>query len=235
MMRYCLIFAFAVGLSFAAASQTAPKGATPAPKAPPDDQLYSNATFGFRYKIPYGWVERTEEMREQAAESKADPAGAPDATSSSSNAKAGVDSKPADDKSAKNKFSNLSDVLLAVFERPPQAAGGGVNSAVVIASEPAAAYPGLKKAEDFLAPLTELTTAQGFKAKGDPTIVEIGARELLRADFSKQLTDTLTMDQSTLVLLTKGQIVSFTFVAGREDEVDELIEGLSFGSAKTSR
>lgn len=237
MIRYCLIFAsvfaFVVGLSFAAASQTAPKGATPTPKAPPDEQLYRNAAFGFRYKIPYGWVERTEEMREQATESRADSAEARGANSSSSNAKGGAENKSTGDESAKNKFSSLSDVLLAVFERPPQAAGDGVNSAVVIASEAAAAYPGLKRAEDFLGPLAELTAAQGFKATGDPDIVEIDAHELVRADFSKQLTDKLTMYQSTLVLVAKGRVLSFTFVAGSEDEVDELIDGLHFGSAKT--
>jgi hypothetical protein len=43
------------------------------------------------------------------------------------------------------------------------------------------------------------------------------------------------MYQTTLVLLAKGRIVSFTFVAGSEDEVDDLIEGLRFGSHKASR
>jgi hypothetical protein len=233
MRCYFIIFAFVVAFSMAAASQTAPKNAMPAPKAPPsqDAQLYRNTSFGFRYKIPYGWVERTEEMREPA-ESKADSADGPETNSnstfSSSNSKAASGHK-----SANNKSGNLSDVLLAVFERPPQATGDSVNSAVVIASESAAAYRGLKKAEDFLGPLTELTTAQGFKPKGDPSVVEIDARELVRADFSKQLTDKLTMHQSTLVLLAKGQLVSFTFVAGSEDEVDDLIEGLRFGSPKS--
>jgi hypothetical protein len=231
MMRICFIFLFVVGLSHAAASQTAHKAAPREQKTQPDDQLYRNATFAFSYKIPYGWVERTEEMREP--QSNAGPADASGADSSSSNPKAASGKKSASDKSGKNK-SGASDVLLAVFERPPQAEGEDVNSAVVIASEAAAAYPGLKKAEDFLGPLTELTAAQGFKAKGDPSVVEIDARELVRADFSKQLTDKLTMYQTTMVLLAKGEIVSFTFVAGSEDEVDELIEGLRFGSAKTS-
>lgn len=250
MRCYLIIFAFVVAFSMATASQAAPKGATPAPKTPPpsqDEQLYRNATFGFRYKVPYGWVERTEEMREPA-EPKTDAANGPEASSSSSNSdssnsgssnssssnsKAASQYKSESHKSANNKSANLSDVLLAVFERPPQATGDSVNSAVVIASESAAAYRGLKKAEDFLGPLTELTTAQGFKPKGDPSVLEIDARELVRADFSKQLTDKLTMYQSTLVLLAKGQLVSFTFVAGSEDEVDDLIEGLRFGSPKS--
>ena len=50
------------------------------------------------------------------------------------------------------------EVLLAIFERPPQAAGDTINSAAVIAAESAANYPGLKKAEDYLGPLTEATT-----------------------------------------------------------------------------
>src|ERR1700733_7751534 len=270
MRCYLIIFAFVVAFSMATASQAAPKGATPAPKTPPpsqDEQLYRNATFGFRYKVPYGWVERTEEMREPA-EPKTDAANGPEASSSSSNSdssnsgssnsgssnsgssnsgssnsgssnsgssnsKAASQYKSESHKSANNKSANLSDVLLAVFERPPQATGDSVNSAVVIASESAAVYRGLKKAEDFLGPLTELITAQGFKPKGDPSVLEIDARELVRADFSKQLTDKLVMYQSTLVLLAKGQLVSFTFVAGSEDEVDDLIEGLRFGSPKS--
>src|SRR5208282_3891273 len=43
------------------------------------------------------------------------------------------------------------EVLLAVFERPPEATGDTINSAVVIASESAASHPGLKKAEDYSA------------------------------------------------------------------------------------
>jgi hypothetical protein len=231
MMRQYFIFAFVAGFSLAVASQTAHKGSRPAPKAPPDEQLYGNTTFGFRYKIPYGWVERTEEMREPA-EPKAESADGSEASSGSSSSHSNAASQ---NKSAKNKSANLSDVLLAVFERPPEAAGESVNSAVVIAAEPAAVYPGLKKAEDFLGPLAELTTAQGFKAEGDPTILEIDACELVRADFTKALTDKLSMHQTTLVFLAKGQIVSFTFVAGSEDEVDELIEGLRFGPAKAPR
>lgn len=125
------------------------------------------------------------------------------------------------------------EVLLAVFERPPQAAGDTINAAVVIAAEKAAAYPGLKKAEDYLGPLTELATSRGFKADGDPSEVEIGSQRLVRADFSKALNDQLTMRQSTLVLLTRGQIVSFTFIADSLDAVNDLIDGISFSSSKS--
>src|ERR1700686_5013074 len=122
------------------------------------------------------------------------------------------------------------EVLLAVFERPPQATGDTINSAVVIASESAASYPGLKKAEDY------------------PYALEVESRQLLRADFTKPLSgktssvetssvetsnDKLTMRQCTLVMLAKAQIVSFTFIAGSEDELDDLMDGLHFGAAKS--
>jgi len=126
------------------------------------------------------------------------------------------------------------EVLLAIFERPPEATGDTINSAVVIASESAASYPGLKKAEDYLGPLTELATAKGFKAEGEPYALEVESRHLLRADFVKPRSDKLTMRQCTLVLLAKGQIVSFTFIAGSEDELDNLMDGLHFGAAKSS-
>src|SRR6266576_1338474 len=159
------------------------------------ETIYRNSTFGFRYRIPYGWVERTKEMQEGDDASKG-------------------------------------EVLLAAFERPPQAAGETINSAVVIASENAAGYPGLKKAEDYLGPLTELTTSKGFKTEGDPAEVEIDSRRLVRVDFSRLLSDKLTMHQSTLVLLTRAQIISFTFIADSADGVDDLIEGLDFSSSK---
>ena len=125
------------------------------------------------------------------------------------------------------------EVLLAIFERPPQATGDTINSAVVIASESAASYPGLKKAEDYLGPLTELATSKGFKPEGEPYALEVESRQLLRADFTKPRSDKLTMRQCTLVLLAKGQIVSFTFIAGSEDELDDLMDGLHFGPAKS--
>jgi len=200
---------FLLSLSLAARSQTQPKPAAPPASKPAEDaQLYRNTTFGFRYQIPYGWVDRTKDMREQEATDKSD---------------------------AKEKSNHIAkgEVLLAVFERPPEAIGNSVNAAVVIAAENATAYPGLKKAEDYLGPLTELTTSKGFKAEGDSAVIEIDARQLVRADFSRPLgvnrnNDKLTMRQTTLVLLTHGQIVSFTFITGSEDELDKLIEGLSF-------
>jgi hypothetical protein len=190
-----------MGLTLAAQAQrkTAPVAKQTAKPAThnEDAQLYRNTTFGFRYQIPYGWVDRTGEMR------KGDETG-------------------------------RAEVLLAVFERPPEATGDSINSAVVIASESAASYPGLKKAEDYLGPLTELATSKGFKAEGEPFALEVESRQLLRADFVKPLSDKLTMRQCTLVLLAKGQIVSFTFIAGSEDELDDLTDGLQFGPAKPS-
>src|SRR6202521_2919138 len=124
------------------------------------------------------------------------------------------------------------EVLLAIFERPPQATGDTINSAVVIASESVASYPGLKKAEDYLGPLTELATSKGFKAEAEPYTLEVESRRLLRADFTKPWSDKLTMRQCTLAMLAKGQILSFTFIAGTEDELDDLMDGLHFGPAK---
>jgi hypothetical protein len=189
---------FTLGLTLAA--QTQHKIIPPPPKPPAvteDPQLYRNPKFGFRYQIPYGWVDRTQEMQEGSEAGK-------------------------------------SALLLAVFARPPGATGDTINSAVVIAHESAVSYPGLKKAEDYVGPLTELATAKGFKAEGEPYALEVESRQLLRADFVKTLNDKLTMRQCTLVLLAEGQIVSFTFIAGSEDELDDLMDSLHFGAAKSS-
>lgn len=129
--------------------------------------------------------------------------------------------------------ANKAELLLAAFERPPDATGDTVNSAVVIASESVASYPGLKNAEDYLGPLTELATSKGFKPAGEPYALEVESRPFLRADFVKVLSGKLTMHQCTLILLAKGQIVSFTFIAGSDDELDDLMDGLHFGAGKS--
>jgi hypothetical protein len=123
-------------------------------------------------------------------------------------------------------------LLLAVFERPPEATGDTVNSSVVVAAEAASSYPGLRDAEDYFDPLTELTKSKGLKVVNEPYAHHVGAKELVRGDFSKPL-GSLTMHQSTLVMMGKGYVVSFTFIAGSDDEVDRLVEGLSFGRRDT--
>ncbi len=199
--RLATIAVIALGQSLIAQTQSKPapvaKQAAKPAATHEDAQLYRSTTFGFRYQIPYGWVDRTKQMQEGNEAGKG-------------------------------------ELLLAVFERPPEATGDTINSAVVIASESAASYPGLKKAEDYLGPLTELATAKGFKADGEPYALEVEGRQLVRADFVKTMNDKLTMRQSTLVLLAKGQIVSFTFIAGSEDELDDLMDGLHFSAAKSS-
>ena len=195
-MNLRAVLLLVVALSLSSAAQVQKKRSTPPAKpAESDTTIYRNATFGFHYQIPYGWVDRTKEMQE------------------------GND-------------SSRGEVLLAIFERPPQAAGDTINSAVVIATERVTAYPGLRKAEDYLGPLAELTTSKGFKPDGDLSELEIGSQRMVRADFSKALNDKLTMHQATLVLLSKGQIVSFTFIADSLDAVNDLIDGLSFSSPK---
>ena len=65
--------------------------------------------------------------------------------------------------------------------------------------------------------------------------MEVESRQLLRIDFIKPLGDKLTMRQCTLILVAKGQIVSFTFIAGSEEELDELMDGLHFGARSAGR
>jgi hypothetical protein len=127
-----------------------------------------------------------------------------------------------------------SRLLLAAFEHPPEVTGEGVNSAVIITVESTASYPGLKTAADYMGPLSELTTAKGFKATQDPYEFPVGPQTLVRGDFSKSLGQ-LTMIQSSLVMLHKGSIVSFTFIGGSEDAVDELIEKLGFTATNRKR
>jgi hypothetical protein len=154
-----------------------------------NDGVYRNAIFGFSYKLPFGWVDRTSDMQDDSA------------------------------------TAAKSRVLLATFERPPEAPGDTINSAVVIAAEPILA--GIKSAEEYFQSLSALTTAKGFQTEEEPHEFSVGTTRLVRGDFSKAR-GTLTARQTSLVVLQKGYAVSFTFIGGSADEVNELIEKLSF-------
>jgi hypothetical protein len=163
--------------------------------------VYRNTTFGFSYKIAYGWVDRTQEM-------------AGDSTKDSTEAKKSL-------------------LLLAVFERPPVASGDSINSAVVVAAEAASSYPDLKNEAQYFDLVSELAKSKDLKVVNEPYDFPLGATQLVRGDFSKPL-GSLTLHQSTLVMKQKGYFVSFTFIGGTEDEVDGLIESLSFNQKEAA-
>ena len=68
----------------------------------------------------------------------------------------------------------------------------------------------------------------------EPYGFAIGAKTLVRGDFQKDVASRV-MRQSTLVILARGYAVSFTFIGGTEDEVEELIAGLSFAASAKPR
>ncbi len=125
-------------------------------------------------------------------------------------------------------------VLLAAFSRPPEARAEDVNSSILIAAESMAAYPGLKEAAQYFGPVSEVAKAQGFQVAEEPYPFALGTKSLARADFQKNV-GTRVMRQSTLVMLAHGYVVSFTFIGGTEDEVEELVHGLGFGAPRTTR
>jgi hypothetical protein len=127
-----------------------------------------------------------------------------------------------------NTETEKSKVLLAIFERPPTTTGDTVNSAVIVAAESADTYPGLKAAVDYFGPLTELTQSKGLKAVNDPYEFPVDGRPMIRRDFTKDR-GSVTMHQSSLVMMSRGYVLSWTFIAGNDDDVVELIEKLNFG------
>lgn len=184
--------------------QKLPKQSAPAALDPGaiTDGIYRNASFGFTYKLPFGWVDRTNEMQDDSPDSAKDPA--------------------------------KSVVLLAVFEQPPEAPRDAINPGVVIAAESVSSYPGLKTAADYFEPLTQLTTDKGFKVVNEPYEFPVGSKTLVRGDFSKEM-GKLTIYQTSLVFLGKSYVVSFTLIGESEDEVNGLIENLSFRQANATK
>jgi hypothetical protein len=121
-------------------------------------------------------------------------------------------------------------VLLAAFSRPPDARAEDVNASIIIAAETAASYPGLQEAAQYFGPLTEVAEANGFTADEAPYDIAIGSKTLVRGDFHKDV-GTRVMRQSTLALLSHGYAISITIIGGTDDEVEDLVDGLTFTAA----
>jgi|SRR5712671_759615 len=177
--------------------------------------VYRNKALELSCKIPPGWVLRTDEMNARNDEGTKE-----ESPTASDSIKTGR-------------------VLLAAFSRPPDARAEDVNSSILIAAESMAAYPGLKEAAQYFGPVSEVAKAQGFEVANEPYEFMLGTKiaglkSLVRADFQKSV-GTRVMRQSTLVMLARGYAVSFTFIGGTEDEVEELVHGLSFGAPRTTR
>lgn len=168
---------------------------------------YRNSSLGLTCKIPAGWVLRTEEMNAQEEDKNPSPEGTQGSPGKSDSGR----------------------VLLAAFSRPPQAAGDDINASIVIAAEPVTAYPGLTEAVQYLDIVTEVPKAQGFEADEDPYELAIGPKTLVRADLHRDV-GSRVMQQSTMVFLAKGHAVSITVIGGTEDEVEGLVDGLSFSA-----
>ena len=210
-------------------SSSPAKPAKPAASAPALDPgtitngVYHNRTLALTCKIPAGWVLRTDELNareEKGGENKneaekkegerteEEKKGATPAAASSTGAK----------------------VLLAAFSRPPEARAEDVNASILIAAESVANYPELKDAAQYFFPLTEVAKAQGFIPDEDPYAVAIGTKTLIRGDFHKNR-GSRVIHQSTLAMLSHGYAISITIIGGTDDEVEDLIDGLSFAAA----
>jgi hypothetical protein len=180
--------------------------------------VYTNKTLALSCKIPPGWVLRTDEMSAREEQKEAEKA-----EKKEGDAAAQPPSTPASSAGAK--------VLLAAFSRPPEARAEDINASIVIAAESAASYPGLKEAAQYFFPLTEVAKAQGFTADEDPYEIAIGTKTLVRGDFHKNV-GTRVMHQSTLALLSHGYAISITVIGGTDDEVEDLVDGLTFAAGK---
>jgi hypothetical protein len=187
--------------------------------------IYRNKTLGLSYKIPDGWVLRTDDLNVPPEKSDAHP---PATTP-------GTKNDDAKDKAAPAPASSTgAKVLLAAFSRPPEAKGEEINSSVLIAAESVSNYPGLEEAAQYFYPLEEVAKAQGFQLDEDPYAIAIDTTTLVRGDFHKDV-GTRVMRQSTLALLSHSYAVSITLIAGTEDDLEGLIDALGFsGMAKSA-
>jgi hypothetical protein len=223
MIRRCLFFAFALCAVLHAQTPQSPSAKQIKKPAAQDSSLdsgtvtngvYHNKSLALSCKIPPGWVLRTDELnaRQKRQDEKKEEEEPED--------------KPAAPPSAPPASSAGAKVLLAAFSRPPEARAEDVNSSILIAAESAASYPGLTEAAQYFFPLTEVAKAQGFTPDEDPYEIAVGTKTLPRADFHKDV-GARVMHQSTLAMLAHGYAISITVIGGTDDEVEDLIDGLS--------
>ncbi|MGC1448546.1 MAG: hypothetical protein WA830_00780 [Candidatus Sulfotelmatobacter sp.] len=176
--------------------------------------VYRNKSLALSCAIPPGWVLRTDEMNAPEEKRQEEEKQEKDDTAS-----AKPPAPPASSVGAK--------VLLAAFSRPPEAKGEDVNASILIAAESASSYPGLKDPAQYFGPLTEVAKAQGFTVDEEPYEFAVGAKTLVRGDFHKDV-GARVLRQSTLTMLAHGYAISITVIGGTEDEVEGLIDGLTF-------
>lgn len=198
--------AFALSMMATAAQKTAAQRSLP-DCGPLASQILRCPKAGFSYKVPFGWVDRTEDMQESAS----------------------ANASKSDKNASQGNADQTGKTLLAIFERPPGTSGESVISAVIIAVEERSAYPEVKTAADYFGPLSEIAEQRGFKMDGDSYAFSVGAKQVVRGDFSGG-DEKRPIRQTSLVLLEKGYILSLTFLAGSDDEIDSLIENLTFTS-----
>ncbi len=209
-----LAFLLAIGVLSIQAVQAQKPPAAPKPSGPRTvavpaldsgeivDGVYRNVTFGFTLKLPYGWVDRTDDMKRESSEaSKSDP--------------------------------GQSTVLLATFERPPDASGETVNSAIIIAAESVSSYPGIKDPSQYFGPIGEIAKSRELNPINQPYDFPVDGMAIVRQDFNKKMGN-VTMYQSSMALIEKGYVLSFTFIAGNLDDITETLDDLRFGKVKPS-
>ncbi len=202
------IAVFSLALSSAVGAQQA--RSAPIPKCGGlVGQVLKCTQFGFTYKVPFGWVDRTAQTQQDAPVEETTPQAAP-------RERAGEPAQAANGR-----------VLLSVFEHPPEVGGSGLDPAVVIAVEQATEYPKLKTAADYFGPLADIAEQRGLKMEDGPYAFAVGAKRLVRGDFVGG-SDNAPVRQSSLVLLEKGYIVSFTFLAGSDGQIEDLMTNLTF-------
>ena len=195
-------------------AQQHPAAKVPTACGPLNAQSFKCPKFAFTYKVPFGWVDRTADMQHESQ---------PDGPAESREQTKGETGKPAAERAGQ------SEVLLAAFERPPDAHGETINSTVIIAAESQADNPKIKTAADYFWSIADLAEQHGLKAAAEPYEFTVDGKRLVRGDFQGEV-GKLTMWQSSLVMMEKGHFVWFTFIGGSEDEVEELIGNLSFAS-----
>jgi hypothetical protein len=229
----CAGLLLAISLGAAAQSSTPNQSSSkskPVKVRPNDSELdpgilssgtYRNRTLGLTYKVPDGWVLRTEDLNEREVNAPAEAKASPDTSQGQKNPSPATP-QPASSAGAK--------VLLAAFSRPPEAKGEEINSSVLIAAESQSAYPGLKDALQYLDPIAEVAKAQGFSQDEDSYEIAVGSKTLVRVDFHKDV-GSRVMRQSTLAMLAHGYAISITVIAGTDDDVEELIDALNFTAA----
>lgn len=172
------------------------------------DGVYTNTFFGFSFTYPKDWVVHGEATNQRIKE-----LGKERTTQSGALSEA----------SAEVMFRNTSQ-LLTVFRHPVGTPGIAINPAVLVFAESVAHAPGITSGREYWLNARVVMLKTGAQVlNAEPVEVVFSGRKFFRDDYSLEVNG-VHLTQATLVHITRGYALAFSFLGEDQKSVDEMVK-----------